>query len=39
MTPTSARAIIIELPPWLTKTSGTPVKGKMPSMEAMLIND
>ena len=37
--PTAVRYIINEVPPWLIKGSGTPVKGKTPVMEAICIND
>jgi len=37
--PTSARAKSIAVPPWLTKISGMPVSGTIPSIDAIFIND
>ena len=37
--PIVARSIISAVPPWLIKTSGTPVNGNSPTNDAILRND
>ena len=37
--PMAIKSIINDVPPWLIKTNGTPVKGKTPVAEAIFIND
>ena len=37
--PTAASDMASDVPPWLMKTSGTPVSGKTPTIEAMFKSD